>query len=124
MTGRGGGERLLRFGFEADRIGEGLGRQLAERADGVLERGDHRLGADRGRAAALGFEREHAQTDVDDRPGQRLRGLRADVALDQAGELVGEERTTLSRPMMPSPMRMIGSAAITTGMNCSTSATG
>ena len=28
---RGGGERLLRLGLEPDRIGEGLGRQLAER---------------------------------------------------------------------------------------------
>ena len=63
------------------------------------------LGADRGRAAALGLEREHARADVDNRPGQRLYRLRADVALDQPRELFGKELHGLLVAMIPSPIR-------------------
>jgi hypothetical protein len=88
-------ERLVRFGLEAERIRERLHRQLADRADRVLERRHHGLRSQRGSAARrLGLEREHPQPDVHD-PDQRS----ARCALDQPASLLARNEP-FTRPMM------------------------
>ena len=118
-------ERLLDLGLEAERVRERLRGQLRDGADRVLERRHHRLAAERSEPAA-----DSASSVSIRMPTSTMGRASAWAAwgpmwpLIRPASLSARKLTTLLRPMIPIPIRMNGSAAITTGMNCSTSATG